>query len=46
MSNAVLPEPDVHNVWRLATPGNDGWVRSARPDADDKFFMASAVPAA
>ncbi len=38
----TIPEPDVHNEWRLATPGADGWVRSARPDADDKFFMVSA----
>ena len=38
----IIPEPDVHNVWRTETPGNDGWVRSARPDAADKFFMISA----
>ena len=38
----VLPEPDLNNAWRLATPGCDGWLRSARPDADDKYFMASA----
>ena len=42
MTNAVLPEPDLQNVWRLETPGNDGWERSARTDAADKFFMASA----
>ena len=42
MTNAVLPEPDLQNVWRLETPGNDGWERSARTDAVDKFFMASA----
>ena len=38
----IIPEPDVHNVWRTETPGNDGWLRSARPDAADKFFMISA----
>jgi predicted TIM-barrel fold metal-dependent hydrolase len=38
----VLPEPDANNVWRLETPGNEGWLRSARPDAADKFYMASA----
>ena len=38
----IIPEPDVNNAWRTATPGNAGWVRSARPDADDKFFMVSA----
>ncbi|WP_428117586.1 amidohydrolase family protein [Candidatus Poriferisodalis sp.] len=38
----TIPEPDLNNVWRLETPGNDGWLRSARPDAEDKFFMCSA----
>ena len=38
----TIPEPDVNNVWRTETPGNEGWHRSARPDADDKFFMCSA----
>src|SRR6188472_4032483 len=39
---STIPEPDVHNAWRTETPGNAGWVRSARPDAADKFFLASA----
>src|SRR5262249_39558825 len=39
---AMIPEPDPQNVWRLETPGNDGWTRSARPDAVDKYYMASA----
>jgi len=39
---AIIPDPDVHNVWRTETPGNAGWQRSARPDAADKFFMISA----
>jgi predicted TIM-barrel fold metal-dependent hydrolase len=39
---AVIPEPDVNNEWRRATPGADGWKRSARPDASDKFFIVSA----
>ncbi len=38
----MIPEPDVNNVWRTETPGNEGWERSARPDAADKFFMVSA----
>jgi predicted TIM-barrel fold metal-dependent hydrolase len=38
----VLPEPDAQNVWRLETPGAEGWARSARPDSADKFFMVSA----
>ena len=38
----IIPEPDLANVWRLETPGNEGWLRSARPDAEDKFFMVSA----
>ena len=33
---------DENNAWRLDTPGNDGWSRSARPDSKDKFFMCSA----
>ena len=37
-----LPDPDENNVWRLETPGESGWSRSARPDAADKFFMCSA----
>ena len=38
----TIPDPDLNNVWRLETPGNEGWLRSARPDAADKFFMCSA----
>lgn len=38
----VLPEPDQHNTWRLETPGDNGWGRSARPDSADKFYMLSA----
>ncbi len=38
----VIPAPDVNNEWRLETPGNEGWTRSARPDAKDKYFMCSA----
>jgi len=38
----AIPAPDEKNVWRLETPGADGWQRSARPDAEDKFFMVSA----
>ena len=38
----VIPDPDLNNEWRLETPGAEGWQRSARPDAEDKFFMVSA----
>ena len=38
----TIPEPDLNNVWRTETPGGDGWIRSPRPDAADKFFMVSA----
>lgn len=38
----VIPEPDAANTWRLETPGAEGWERSARPEADDKYFMVSA----
>jgi hypothetical protein len=30
------------NAWRLATPGAEGWARSARPGAPNKYFMVSA----
>jgi predicted TIM-barrel fold metal-dependent hydrolase len=40
--SVTIPDPDTNNVWRLDTPGNDGWLRSARPEAADKFFMVSA----
>ncbi len=40
--DATISEPDANNAWRLETPGNEGWTRSARPDAADKFFMCSA----
>ena len=35
-------DADANNEWRLETPGQQGWTRSSRPDAEDKFFMASA----
>ena len=38
----TIPEADENNAWRLNTPGSDGWLRSPRPDAEDKFFMCSA----
>jgi predicted TIM-barrel fold metal-dependent hydrolase len=38
---SVIPHPDANNLWRLETPGNDGWTRSARPDAPDKYLMIS-----
>ena len=30
------------NAWRRETPGASGWARSARPGAEDKYFMVSA----
>jgi predicted TIM-barrel fold metal-dependent hydrolase len=27
------------NAWRLETPGTDGWQRSARPGAPNRYFM-------
>lgn len=30
------------NLWRLNTPGHEGWPRSARPDDPNKYFMVSA----
>ncbi len=42
MATNSIPAPDAQNTWRLETPGAEGWIRSARPDAEDKFFMVSA----
>jgi hypothetical protein len=33
---------DEANAWRLATPGIDGWWRTARPGDPNKYFMVSA----
>ena len=45
MSQTVEPRsteaPDP-NRWRLETPGVEGWTRTARPDAADKYFMVSS----
>lgn len=30
------------NLWRLETPGHEGWTRTARPGDPDKYFMISA----
>lgn len=32
---------DEPNQWRLATPGHEGWTRTARPGDPHKYFMAS-----
>ena len=32
---------DPNNAWRLETPGNRGWTRTATPDDPNKFFMVS-----
>lgn len=39
---AVIPPPDVNNEWRLETPGVEGWTRTARPDAEDRYLLVSA----
>lgn len=41
MNATVIPSPDENNAWRTETPGNEDWQRSARPDADNKYFMVS-----
>ncbi|RYD84648.1 MAG: amidohydrolase, partial [Sphingomonadales bacterium] len=44
MSGAVYEDIEVNpeNQWRLNTPGDAGWARSARPDAEKrKYFMVS-----
>ncbi len=39
MSEAIS---DTANTWRTATPGIDGWTRTARASDPNKYFMASA----
>ncbi len=38
---STIPAPDEQNAWRLDTPGSANWIRSARPDSPNKFFMVS-----
>ena len=38
MNEQAINEP---NLWRLETPGSEGWPHSARPDAAKKYFMVS-----
>jgi predicted TIM-barrel fold metal-dependent hydrolase len=38
-SDIVVNEP---NRWRLESPGHQGWMRTARPGAPNKYFMVSA----
>lgn len=37
-----MPEPDLDNAWRAQTPGTEGWPRSPRPGAVNKYFIVSA----
>lgn len=36
------PYPDPNNVWRLETPGHEGWERTSRADDPNKYFVVSA----
>ena len=38
---SAIPFPDENNVWRLDTPGTEGWPRTARADDPNKYFMVS-----
>jgi predicted TIM-barrel fold metal-dependent hydrolase len=38
----VQEQSNPKNAWRLETPGAEGWPRSARPGAPNKYFMVSA----
>lgn len=37
-----MQELDSDNAWRAQTPGADGWPRSPRPGAPNKYFIVSA----
>ena len=41
MAASLTQTADSNNVWRLETPGIDGWTRTARPDDPNKYFMVS-----
>ena len=32
---------DENNLWRLESPGAEGWGKSVRPGADNKYTMIS-----
>jgi predicted TIM-barrel fold metal-dependent hydrolase len=38
-TNTTIDQP---NRWRLATPGHQGWNRTARPDDPNRYLMISA----
>lgn len=42
-ATATPIETNPENLWRLETPGEEGWARTARPGAQDrpKYFMVS-----
>ena len=39
--SVVIPTPDSNNEWRLDSPGSNGWNRSPRPSAGNKYYMVS-----
>jgi predicted TIM-barrel fold metal-dependent hydrolase len=41
MSNLAQIEVNPENLWRLETPGCDGWKFSAHPGAANKYFIVS-----
>lgn len=38
----TIPDPDPRNAWRLDSPGDSGWLRTARPGRRGKYFMVSS----
>lgn len=38
----MTDDTPMKNQWRLESPGHTGWVRTARPDDPNKYFMVSA----
>ena len=41
MNATAIPIPDKNNSWRIKTPGNKGWLHSARPNSVNKYYMVS-----
>lgn len=41
MNDPATATINPENLWRLNTPGVDGWAKDVRPDSDNKYYMVS-----
>jgi len=42
MIDETTQQVDEKNLWRLETPGHDGWQRTAHPNDPDRYLLISA----